>query len=144
MSWEMRCRCNGCGTWKGDANGWLLAWADQISGARNSPVSFLGFALWDDEVARRDGVMHICSDTCKQGILSEHLRVPRLVEEPVDAAQNLAAKAQPVPAKAQPVPELTYEPVQTKVCAYCGPVCHGGAAHNARGEAGDRCSGVNE
>jgi len=125
MSWLLRCKCDGCGTWKGHANSWLLGALISLPGS-TSPL-FLGFIAWDDDISKCIGVLHVCSDTCKQRMLSEHLTLPKSPNE-VRAAESL---------QAMPKEELNYMPI---CCEWCGPHCHNGAEHQARVEAGDRYS----
>lgn len=121
MSWEMRCKCDVCGAWKGEGNKWLLAWlAQPFVGCE-----FLGFSCWQEDAARRHEVMHLCGDACKQKMLSEHLTRLKSVE-PIRAEESC---------EAMPAQEQTYAPIE---CEYCGPRCYMGAAHYARVEAGGR------
>lgn len=121
----MRCRCDGCGAWKGEGNKWLLGAWFLLPGWMRVGPRFLGFMLWDDDVARADGVLHLCGDACKQKLLGEHLTPPVLVKAP---------EAEP---EALPAAEQAYVPIE---CEFCGPHCHGGAEHNQRVENGDRYS----
>jgi hypothetical protein len=128
MSWQMRCKCDGCGAWKGDVNGWTLG-AYALARENAELPLMLGFCRWDDRVAKLESTLHFCSDGCMRKLLDGHLAAPKLIEQPEDEALNLAAEALPVVQD-----ERTYAPIE---CAWCGPHCYGGAAHHARVEAGD-------
>ena len=63
-------------------------------------------------------------------IIPERLRICRICEEELAESDGLCADCARV--------KRCMQAVEPGWCEYCGPVCRGGAAHNARAEAGDR------
>ncbi len=73
MSWEMKCVCDVCGANRGLANHWLLGYECTYF----SPISdlewiFYGVRLWDDGLAKMEGVHHLCGAGCMQKKLAQY------------------------------------------------------------------------
>ena len=78
-SWQTTCtrranlmyRCAGpnCGTLKGVTDHWWLMWASFAE--YNRPVLYL--CPWDDEIAAREGTLHVCGELCAQRLQSQFM-----------------------------------------------------------------------
>ena len=66
-SGELVFRCAGphCGQLKSDANHWWLMWPGM-----EGDKAVLSLCAWDDEVALREGAIHVCGEQCAQRLQS--------------------------------------------------------------------------
>jgi len=64
-----RCAGPNCGTLKGVTDHWWLMWAS--FGEYNRPVLYL--CRWDDEIAAREGTLHVCGELCAQRLQSQFM-----------------------------------------------------------------------
>ncbi len=64
-----RCAGPNCGTLKGATAYWWLMWTSFSE--LNRPVLYL--CLWDDEIALREGTLHVCGELCAQRLQSQFM-----------------------------------------------------------------------
>jgi hypothetical protein len=64
-----RCAGPNCGLLKGVSDRWWLTWTSY--GDYGVPVMFL--APWDEELAMREGTLHVCGDGCAQKLQSQFM-----------------------------------------------------------------------
>ncbi len=64
-----RCAGPNCGVLKGVQDRWWLMWTS--FGDYGVPVLFL--APWDEELAAREGTLHVCGDGCAQKLQSQFM-----------------------------------------------------------------------
>jgi hypothetical protein len=64
-----RCAGPNCGTLKGATDHWWLMWTSFIE--FNRPVLYL--CPWDDEIAQREGTLHVCGELCAQRLQSQFM-----------------------------------------------------------------------
>jgi hypothetical protein len=60
-----RCAGPNCGQFKGEANHWWLMWP-----SKEGEHTVLSLCGWDDEIARREGAIHVCGERCAQKLQS--------------------------------------------------------------------------
>lgn len=64
-----RCAGPNCGTLKGVTDHWWLMWTSFLE--FNRPVLYL--CPWDDEIAQREGTLHVCGELCAQRLQSQFM-----------------------------------------------------------------------
>jgi len=65
-----RCAGPNCGTLKGASNKeWWLMWTSY--GDFKQPVLYL--CAWDEEIAAREGTLHVCGELCAQRLQSHFM-----------------------------------------------------------------------
>ena len=64
-----RCAGPNCGTLKGSSDRWWLMWTS--FGDLNRPILYL--CPWDEEVAQREGTLHVCGELCAQRLQSQFM-----------------------------------------------------------------------
>ncbi len=64
-----RCAGPNCGLLKGSSDRWWLMWTSL--GEHGLPVMHL--APWDEELAVREGALHVCGDGCAQKLQSQFM-----------------------------------------------------------------------
>jgi hypothetical protein len=64
-----RCAGPNCGTLKGATDHWWLMWTSFIE--FNRPVLYL--CPWDDEIAMKEGTLHVCGELCAQRLQSQFM-----------------------------------------------------------------------
>jgi hypothetical protein len=64
-----RCAGPNCGTLKGTTDRWWLMWTS--FGDFNRPVLYL--SPWDEELAHREGSLHVCGELCAQRLQSQFM-----------------------------------------------------------------------
>jgi hypothetical protein len=64
-----RCAGPNCGLLKGSSDRWWLMWTSL--GEHSLPVMHL--APWDEELAVREGALHVCGDGCAQKLQSQFM-----------------------------------------------------------------------
>ena len=64
-----RCAGPNCGTLKGATDRWWLMWTSFLE--FNRPVLYL--CPWDDEIAVREGTLHVCGEMCAQRLQSQFM-----------------------------------------------------------------------
>jgi hypothetical protein len=64
-----RCAGPNCGLLKGASDRWWLMWTS--FGDYTAPVLFL--APWDQELALREGTLHVCGEGCAQKLQSQFM-----------------------------------------------------------------------
>jgi hypothetical protein len=64
-------RCSGpnCGLLKSSSDPWWLMWTS--FGEFNRPVLYL--CPWDEEMAQREGTLHLCGELCAQRLQSQFM-----------------------------------------------------------------------
>jgi hypothetical protein len=64
-----RCAGPNCGALKGINNHWWLMWTS--FGELNKPVLYL--CPWDEDIAQKEGTLHVCGESCAQKLQSQFL-----------------------------------------------------------------------
>jgi len=64
-----RCAGPNCGTLKGVTDRWWLMWTS--FGDFNRPVLYL--CSWDEDIAQREGTLHVCGELCAQRLQSQFM-----------------------------------------------------------------------
>lgn len=64
-----RCAGPNCGILKGPAEGWWLMWTS--FGEYHRPVLYL--CPWDEEIAAREGTLHVSGELCGQRLQSQYM-----------------------------------------------------------------------
>jgi len=64
-----RCAGPNCGILKKTSDRWWLMWTSAIN--YNQPVLYL--CAWDDEIANREGTLHVCGELCAQRLQSQFM-----------------------------------------------------------------------
>jgi hypothetical protein len=64
-----RCAGPNCGTLKAATDRWWLMWTSFLE--FNRPVLYL--CPWDDEIAVREGTLHVCGELCAQRLQSQFM-----------------------------------------------------------------------
>jgi hypothetical protein len=66
-SGQLVIRCAGphCGQLKGESDHWWLMWP-----SKEGAAAVLSLCAWDDEIARREGAIHVCGEQCAQKLQS--------------------------------------------------------------------------
>jgi hypothetical protein len=64
-----RCAGPNCGLLKGNSDHWWLMWTS--FGEYKHPVLYL--CPWDEEVAQKEGTLHICGEMCAQRLQSQFM-----------------------------------------------------------------------
>lgn len=64
-----RCAGPNCGLLKQSTDRWWLMWTSL--GEFNRPVLYL--CSWDDQLAEREGVLHVCGELCAQRLQSQFM-----------------------------------------------------------------------
>jgi hypothetical protein len=64
-----RCAGPNCGVLKGASDRWWVMWASFAE--PGMPILYL--APWDEEVAVREGALHVCGDGCAQKLQSQFM-----------------------------------------------------------------------
>jgi hypothetical protein len=64
-----RCAGPNCGVLKHSNERWWLMWTS--FGEFDHPVLYLG--PWDEEVATREGTLHVCGESCAQKLQSQFM-----------------------------------------------------------------------
>jgi hypothetical protein len=75
-----RCAGPNCGILRRGGDPWWLMWTS--FGEFNRPVLYL--CSWDEEIAQKEGTLHVCGDLCAQRLQSHFMSNIR---------ENLARKA---------------------------------------------------
>jgi hypothetical protein len=65
----LRCAGPNCGILKGSNDRWWLMWTS--FGEFNRPVLYL--APWDEDIAKREGTLHVCGELCAQRLQSHFM-----------------------------------------------------------------------
>ena len=70
LSEQLMFRCAGpnCGQLKGETDHWWLMWPSKEGNA-----AVLSLCAWDDEIARREGAIHVCGEQCAQKLQSKFM-----------------------------------------------------------------------
>ena len=70
MSEQLIFRCAGpsCGQLKKDTDHWWLMWPSKEGNA-----AVLSLCAWDNEIARRQGAIHVCGEQCAQKLQSKFM-----------------------------------------------------------------------
>jgi hypothetical protein len=64
-----RCAGPNCGTLKRSTDRWWLMWTS--FGEFNCPVLYL--CPWDEEIAAKEGTLHVCGELCAQKLQSQFM-----------------------------------------------------------------------
>jgi hypothetical protein len=64
-----RCAGPNCGVQKGSADRWWLMWTS--FGEYNRPLLYL--CSWDEEIAQKEGTLHVCGERCAQRLQSQFM-----------------------------------------------------------------------
>src|SRR6266550_2868038 len=64
-----RCAGPNCGMLKRTNDRWWLMWTSAVN--FNQPVLYL--CAWDDEIANREGTLHVCGELCAQKLQSQFM-----------------------------------------------------------------------
>jgi hypothetical protein len=64
-----RCAGPNCGILKRTSDRWWLMWTSAVN--YNQPVLYL--AAWDEELANREGTLHLCGEMCAQKLQSQFM-----------------------------------------------------------------------
>jgi len=64
-----RCAGPNCGVQKGSADRWWLMWTS--SEQFDQPALYL--CAWDEDVADREGTLHVCGELCAQKLQSQFM-----------------------------------------------------------------------
>ncbi len=64
-----RCAGPNCGIVKGNTDHWWLIWTSFAE--FNKPVLYL--CPWDEEIANREGTLHVCGELCAQRLQSQYM-----------------------------------------------------------------------
>lgn len=64
-----RCAGPNCGIVKGSSDRWWLLWTSFAE--FNRPVLYL--CPWDEEIAQREGTLHVCGELCAQRLQSQFM-----------------------------------------------------------------------
>ncbi len=64
-----RCAGPNCGVLKAASDRWWLMWTSFAE--FNRPVLYLG--PWDDEMAQKEGTLHVCGELCAQKLQSQFM-----------------------------------------------------------------------
>lgn len=63
MAYNPNFDCDVCKAKKGEGNRWILGLVLSIM-TNKVATAWVGIRPWSDEVAKADGVKHVCSDQC--------------------------------------------------------------------------------
>jgi hypothetical protein len=64
-----RCAGPNCGVLKAAGDRWWLMWTSFAE--FNRPVLYLG--PWDDDIAQKEGTLHVCGELCAQKLQSQFM-----------------------------------------------------------------------
>ena len=64
-----RCAGPNCGVQKGSTDRWWLMWTS--FGEYNRPLLYL--CAWDEEIAKKEGTLHVCGERCAQRLQSQFM-----------------------------------------------------------------------
>jgi len=64
-----RCAGPNCGLLKHSTDRWWLMWTS--FGEYNRPLLYL--CPWDEEIAAREGTLHVCGELCAQKLQSQYM-----------------------------------------------------------------------
>lgn len=64
-----RCAGPNCGLLKKASDRWWLMWTSAVN--FNQPVLYL--SAWDQEIANREGTLHVCGERCAQRLQSQFM-----------------------------------------------------------------------
>ena len=64
-----RCAGPNCGVLKAASDRWWLMWTSFAE--FNRPVLYLG--PWDDDMAQKEGTLHVCGELCAQKLQSQFM-----------------------------------------------------------------------
>lgn len=64
-----RCAGPNCGILKKTHDRWWLMWTSAVN--FNQPVLYL--CAWDEEIANREGTLHVCGELCAQKLQSQFM-----------------------------------------------------------------------
>ncbi|MBV9623703.1 MAG: hypothetical protein JOZ14_06960 [Acidobacteria bacterium] len=64
-----RCAGPNCGILKKPSDRWWLMWTSAVN--FNQPVLYL--SAWDQEIANREGTLHVCGEMCAQRLQSQFM-----------------------------------------------------------------------
>jgi hypothetical protein len=64
-----RCAGPNCGVLKGTTDHWWLMWTS----AENFGVPVLYLCPWNEEIAQKEGTLHVCGELCAQRLQSQFL-----------------------------------------------------------------------
>lgn len=64
-----RCAGPNCGILKRTNDRWWLMWTSAVN--FNQPVLYL--CAWDEEIANREGTLHVCGELCAQKLQSQFM-----------------------------------------------------------------------
>lgn len=64
-----RCAGPNCGILKRTSDRWWLMWTSAVN--FNQPVLYL--CAWDEEIANREGTLHVCGELCAQRLQSQFM-----------------------------------------------------------------------
>ena len=64
-----RCAGPNCGTLKDSSDHWWLMWTSAVNFSQ--PVLYL--CAWDEEIANREGTLHVCGELCAQRLQSQFM-----------------------------------------------------------------------
>lgn len=64
-----RCAGPNCGILKKTSDRWWLMWTSAVN--YKQPVLYL--CAWDDELASREGALHVCGEMCAQRLQSQFM-----------------------------------------------------------------------
>ena len=64
-----RCAGPNCGTLKGSSDHWWLMWTSFA----DLSIPLLYLCPWDEEIAQREGTLHVCGELCAQKLQSQFM-----------------------------------------------------------------------
>lgn len=64
-----RCAGPNCGTLKGTSDHWWLMWTSFA----DLKIPLLYLCPWDEEIATREGTLHVCGELCAQKLQSQFM-----------------------------------------------------------------------